>query len=121
MPDNQCNELKQELESIKSLKLNFDNELQNAFSSGDTTKAQVLRKELEKSMKSIQEKLWPFEHLEKETLEQQYNEQRETMARVGILIELSTGEQGILGIDNKEYPFPTFEDILANMKEKKKF
>lgn len=125
MPNPICPELKQDLENIKALKQEFDLDLKNAFSSRDTKKAQELRKELEAKIESIKDKLWPFEALEKEKIEEQYNEQREVMEGNGIIEKLSNGKMGIKGIDpentnkEKEYVFPELEDILKKMKERK--
>ena len=125
MPNPICPELKKELNDIKTLKQEFDFELENALNSKDTKKAQELRKELEAKIESIQNKLWPFETLEKKKIEEQYNEQKEVMEKNGIIEKLSNGEMGIRGIDpedinkEKEYVFPKLEDILKKMKEKK--
>lgn len=125
MPNSICPELKKDLENIKTLKQEFNLELENAFSSRDTKKAQELRKELEAKIESIKNKLWPFEALEKEKIEEQYNEQRKVMERNGIVEKLSNGEMGIKGMDpekpnkEKEYVFPALEDILKQMKKRK--
>jgi len=125
MPNPICPELKKELNDIKTLKQVFDLELENSFKTKDTRKAQELRIELESKIANIQEKLWPFEALEKEKIEEQYNEQMEVMKRNGIIEKLSNGEMGIRGMDTedsskeKEYVFPKLEDILKKMKEKK--
>ncbi len=63
--------------------------------------------------------------MEKEKIEEQYNEQIEVMQKNGIIEKLSNGEMGIKGMDpedpgkEKEYVFPKLEDILKKMKEKK--
>ena len=125
MPNLDCQKLKQDLENIKTLKQEFDLELENAFKAKDTKKAQELRKELEAKIANLQDKLWPFEALEKEKIEEQYNEQMEVMERNGIIEKLSNGEMGIKGIDpedsskEKEYIFPKLDDILKKMKERK--
>jgi len=119
MSQESCPQLKQELEDIKTLKQEFDLELEQAFASGNTKKAKALRKKLEAGLENIQEKLWPFEALEKKKIEKQYEEQREIMEKTGILEKLSNNEMGIKGIDNKEYTFPKLEDIIKKMQEKK--
>lgn len=75
---------------------------------------------LEKFSKEIRiEKPWPFESLPQKELKKQYESQREILERVGILGKLSTNEIGIKGIDNKEYAFPQYPEIIEGMKEDK--
>lgn len=55
------------------------------------------------------------ETVTREVFQQQYAEQLDILKRVGVLTPLSTGEEGIVGIDGKEYPPPTAEAIAEYM------
>ena len=58
------------------------------------------------------------ELFEKLDIETQYNQRHETLSNIGLLEKLSTGQEGIVGIDGKEYPMPTIEEIKARIVEK---
>ena len=113
----QCEKIKQEYENLKTLKSEFDLEYQKAVETGNLTKAKELKTELEQKRNALSEKLWPFETLPQKELKEQYESQKEILERVGILEKLSTGEIGIKGIDNKEYAFPTYQEITKRIKE----
>ncbi|MBU3942956.1 hypothetical protein KKA24_03165, partial [Patescibacteria group bacterium] len=52
-------------------------------------------------------------------LKEQYESQREILKNVGILEKLTNGEMGIKGIDNKEYSFPSYQEISKRIRENK--
>ncbi|MFH0852407.1 MAG: hypothetical protein V1845_02295 [bacterium] len=52
-------------------------------------------------------------------LAEQYESQKEMFEKFGILTELSKGEQGIVGIDGQEYPFPSLKQIGERMSKKR--
>jgi len=124
---NQCEKMRKEYEDLKTLKSEFDLELEKATTGAETPeqakkaldKAKELKIELEKKRDALREKLWPFESLPQKEIKEQYKSQKEIMERTGILEKLSTGEMGIKGIDNKEYAFPTEQEIVKRMRENK--
>ncbi len=115
----QCEQIKKELEDLKTLKKEFVLERQKATETGNLVKAKELKVELEQKRDALSEKLWPFENLPKKELKKQYESQKEMLEQVGILEKLSTGEMGIKAIDNKEYAFPNYQEIVERMKENK--
>ena len=64
------------------------------------------------------EDFWPFEKLTQEEVKKQYLVEIETLRTAGVLERLRSGQEGIRGIDNKEYAVPSLETILAQMAEK---
>jgi len=71
-----------------------------------------------------QEKLSPDENvIEKEFgLKEKYDEMVNVLNKVGILELLpKVKEAGIIGIDGKEYPVPTYKEIISKMAERKDF
>ncbi len=60
-----------------------------------------------------------FETLPQKELKEQYEGQKEILERVGILEQFANGEMGIKGIDNKEYSFPSYAEIVHRMRENK--
>lgn len=59
-----------------------------------------------------------YERLTEQEITAQYEDMIGVFTRTEILQRLETGEMGIIGIDGKEYPIPTIEDVLAQMREK---
>lgn len=122
----QCEQFQNELKSLKAIKEQFDLELErarNAQTLEETKKAlqraNALKIELEQKRDALQEKVWPFENLPLKELKEQYESQKEILKRVGILEELSTGEIGIKAIDDKEYAFPEYQEIIRRIRENK--
>jgi hypothetical protein len=114
---NQCEQLKQEYNNLKSLKQEFDLEYEKAVETRNTARAKELKIEIERKMAELSEKLHPFERVL--NLREQYESQREILQRTGILEKLSSGEMGIKGIDGKEYAFPTYQEMTKRMRENK--
>ena len=115
----ECKKVRQEYENLKTLKSEFDLELEKARETGNLFKAKELKAKLEQKRNALSEKLWTFESLPQKELKEQYEDQKEILERVGILEKLSTGEIGIRGIDNKEYAFPTYQELIKRMRENK--
>ncbi len=115
----QCEQIKKELEDLKTLKKEFDLERQEAAETKNLVKAKELKVELEQKRDALSEKLWPFENLPQKELKKQYESQKEILEQVGMLEKLSTGEMGIKAIDNKEYAFPSYQEIFKRVKENK--
>ncbi|OGD32022.1 hypothetical protein A3C91_01535 [Candidatus Azambacteria bacterium RIFCSPHIGHO2_02_FULL_52_12] len=127
-----CQQLKTELDTIAALAAEFDAAFDHAKETGDMAEAKALKARIEEQMASLKEKLWPFRELPRQELEKQYQSHQEILKKTGILERFSTGGEpglprsspetmvwGIKGIDNKEYPFPSFETILRLMRENK--
>jgi len=58
------------------------------------------------------------ELFEKLDLETQYSQRYETLKKINLLETLSTGQEGIIGLNHKEYPIPTRDEIKARIAEK---
>lgn len=57
--------------------------------------------------------------LEKELqLKEQYESQQQILKTTGILEMLSNGQKGITGIDGKEYPYPTYDEVKERVSAK---
>jgi len=54
---------------------------------------------------------------EKLELREQYESQKEILEKAGILERLSTGETGIVDINNKECPIPSYEEITEKISQ----
>ena len=52
-------------------------------------------------------------------LHEQYQSQKDILKELGIVKKLRSGELGIVGLDNKEYPLPEYQDILQRMEKQK--
>ncbi len=115
----QCEKIRKEYENLKTLKGEFDLEMEKAAETKELEKAKELKAKLEQKRDALAEKLWPFEALTQKEMKEQYENQKEILERVGILEKLSTGEMGIKGIDNKEYAFPSYQEIAKRMRENK--
>jgi hypothetical protein len=82
--------------------------------------AKKLESELKENIQKLREKLWPFAtELPGKELAEQYSEQKEIQAQNKLLEPLSNGELGIVGIDQKAYPFPTLEQIKKELSKDK--
>lgn len=110
-------QLRREYQDLVERKQEFDSEYQKAVETGDLTKAKELQAELERKRNVLQEKLWPFEKLPQKELKEQYESQKEILARAGVLEKLSSGDLGIKAIDNQEYVFPEYQEITKRIKE----
>lgn len=53
----------------------------------------------------------------KKSIKEQYEEQKQILEKTGVIEKLSTGEMGIIGIDEKEYAVPSYEEIAKNIAE----
>jgi len=116
---NKCEKIKEEYEDLKTLKNEFDLEYQKAVETGKLDKVKELKTELEQKRNTLAEKLWTFESLPQRELKKQYESQKDILKTTGILEKLSTGEIGIKGIDNKEYAFPSYQEIVGRIRENK--
>jgi len=124
-----CEMLTRDLDRIKELQKIMHNLLSQAKSLSpdlsDPTVHPLLRQawqvktELERETKELQDHLWPFEHLSFNSVKEQYESQQAIFTQIGILKRLSDGRLGIKGVDDKEYPFPTLQQIKQKLKENK--
>ena len=112
----ECASLQNDLAELRTLKKEFDAAFDEAVKTGDLTRPKALRAELETKMKALHEKTNPFEKLL--NLKEQYESQKAVLTSVGILEQLSSG-LGIKGIDGKEYPFPSLQEVTNRLKENK--
>jgi len=119
---NRCHELKQEYETLKSLKKEFDLKYEKAVETGHLEhleRAKELKAKLEQKRDALSETFWVFEALPQKELKEQYESQRGILERLNILEKLSSGKMGIKGIDNKEYAFPEYSEIIKGMRKNK--
>jgi hypothetical protein len=133
-----CPQLKQNLETIKTLKSELDlelpklEELFKIFKNNTDSKIRrehkservelinkikSLKTEINSNINIISEKL--VSKLEKElNLKEQYNSQIEILKNTGLIEKLSNGQYGLIGIDNKEYNLPSYKEIANKVKAK---
>jgi len=91
-------------------------ELDQALEEQNTQKAEELLLELEQRTSALEERVaLPIERELK--LKEQYQSQVELLAEHHLIQELSNGKRGIVGIDGKEYPLPSYQEIRAGLKE----
>lgn len=76
-----------------------------------------LMEEIKSAIKNL-EKLFILEIAGTLELQQQYEKQKEVLIQTRLLETLSNGESGIIGIDGKEYPIPTFDQIIERIRSK---
>jgi hypothetical protein len=140
-----CPQLKQNLETIKTLKselilelpkleqvfktfknnsyINFkhlDNKAKLEFKKDRIeliNKIESLKTEINSNINIISEKL--VSKLEKEfNLKEQYNSQIEILTNTGLIEKLSNGQYGLIGIDSKKYNIPSYKEIVDKIKAK---
>lgn len=112
-----CSEAQSALGEIQSLKADFDHAYGEAIRTGDLARARELRSLIERKMVSLREAVFPLER--ELNLKGQYESQRTILEEAGILERLSSGEMGVNGIDGKEYPMPSYHELLKRMREQK--
>ena len=81
--------------------------------------AESLSSLLRQKREAISEKLWPFPEVSRHTLETQYHQEREALRTAKVLERLSSGEEGIRGINGLEYPLPSFPEVVERLRENK--
>ncbi len=113
-----CNEARSALAEVKSLKEEFDRAFEHAVKTGHLKHAKKLRSDLESRVSNLSEGLIsPIER--KLDLKTQYESQRKILKNAGILEQLSSKESGVHGIDGKEYPMPSYQEIRDVVRNKK--
>ncbi len=115
-----CPQLRSQLEKIKSLYSDYCLKLEQAKSSKEYESIFSIQKEIESNIKELKRNFYPLENLEQEQLEKQYHKQAEILMFTGLVKKLRMGEMGIV-VDGKEYPIPTFEDILIKINHNAEF
>lgn len=113
----ECQVIYQELATLETLKNEFDSAYEQAVKTGELETARTLKAEIQTKLEALKEKLNPLETLL--ALKEQYQSQRDILERVGVLERLSSGELGIKGIDNQEYPLPSYQEISQSVREAK--
>ncbi|MEI6478164.1 MAG: hypothetical protein WCO52_04215 [bacterium] len=106
MSENICQQLRAELNELSAVKSRFDTALDEAVKSGNVDKANALKEELEVRVKTLQEKIWPFENLTRAELKRQFEGQIKILSDTHVIETLADGRLGIEGIDGKPYPVP---------------
>ena len=109
---NEIESLKQELilAHQKAIETGTDRDLDSALN---------LKAQIEEKLRLLKAKLWPFKDIERANLSRQYEFQKQTMEKLGLLTRISGGELGIKAINGQEYPFPGLEEIEAMMRASK--
>jgi len=80
--------------------------------------AWTLMLELKKNIKELDNLIIP-EVIRNLDLEKQYDSQVDVLRTSKLLERLPNGQEGIIGIDGKPYPIPTFDQIMERIKAKK--
>ena len=113
-----CNEAQSALAEIKSLRTEFEQTLEDAIKTGELARVRTLRSGLESRMRELRDGvISPIER--KLDLKGQYESERQILESAGILERLSSGEQGIHGIDGKEYSMPSYQEIRRLVREQR--
>ena len=77
------------------------------------------KEEARKKLEELKDEVLP--QIEKIiNLKEQYNSQVEVLTQSNILEQLSNGEMGIRGVDGKEYPLPTYQEVLGRFTDQEK-
>lgn len=116
----ECQQIQNDFESLKSLRDEFARELDEAVKTGEIEKiekAEKLKTEIEAKLASLKEQVNPLERILH--VREQYEKQRNILEQTGVLERLSSGEMGIRGIDGKEYPLPTFREVQKRLRAKR--
>jgi hypothetical protein len=130
-----CPQLKQNLETIKTLKSELDLELfklkelfkvfKNNIDNKNRNERKKERNLLVKKIKEVGNKIdlnidgIKDTIIEKEfNLKEQYSSQMEILKNTGLIREFSEGGLGIMGIDGKIFKVPSYEEIMNRVKAK---
>ena len=116
-----CEKIKQEYENLKTLKQEFNLEMEKAVEIGELGKAKELKARLEQQRDALAEKLWLFENLPQKELKKQYEEQISAYRQLGLLERLTNGKEGIKDEYGEEHALPSFAEISNMMRENKEF
>src|SRR3989338_9658634 len=116
---NQCEQIRQEYEDLKTLKREFD--LEHKKATGDLAKSKELKAELEQKIEALQNKVWPFEALSLEKVKEQYEKAVSGYREFGWLKALASGQEGIIDETGQEYPIPSFGEITKGLLADKEF
>lgn len=114
-----CEQLEEYYKSLITKKQEYLLTYQEGIEQKDFKKAKEIKKEIEALIDTLKKHFWPFEHLEKKDLQVQYDFQKKIFEELGILESLSNGAIGIKAINEKEYVFPTFREIVKMTRENK--
>jgi len=117
----QCEKIRKEYENLKTLKKEFDLEYQKAMETGNLTKANELRNELEAKRNALSEKLWTFEGYSLEKLKEHYGKAMDGYKEFGWLRILSSGQEGITDDQGNEHPFPPIQEIKRKLMKNTEF
>jgi len=113
-----CRSLKAKLNHLRELQALFNQAFEEAIRSGNLEEARALRKQIEQEIKELRSEM--ITPLERELhLKEQYESQLRILENTSVIETLSTGEKGITGIDNKEYPIPSYQEIRTRIRESK--
>jgi len=112
----------QDLQTAKALKKELFDAIQKAKETGQTQQAEQLAQQTQAHLDQMEQKIWPFqEQLPQAELQKQYTQQKAIFAQNNLLELLPNNELGIIGIDQKAYPFPTLEQIQKELKSNPEF
>ena len=120
MPKNICPELHHLLTELKQLKSDFDSAAKMLENERHKIVRDVYdnyknrRDMVTEKIKDVRDFV-VFEIILK--LEKQYVDQIEIFKNLGITEKLSDGQEGIVGVDEKEYPIPKYEEVLEYLKQ----
>ncbi len=115
-----CPQLRDKFKNIKSQYDAYVLALELAKNSKEYETIFNIQKEIESGIKELKRNFYPLENLEQEQLEKQYHKQVEILMFTGLVKKLQMGEMGIV-VDGKEYPIPTFDDILEKIRNNAEF
>lgn len=123
MPPESTTPPRQDLESLKAFKQEFDSVREQAARAGGQEQAELIKKaraiyqQIQQGKQALEAKLWPYESkLAKETLTNQYLRLKEAYLQTGLITkELPRSEEAGIIYKNQEYTFPSLEGIIRTL------
>jgi hypothetical protein len=109
-----CEKLNNELALVRSLKDDFDLELQRSLQSGESTFLKYTYEELEKKVFDLEKEILVEAEIK---LREQYERQVHILKSSNLIKKLSTGEYGIK-IGEDEHPVPSYQEVRARLESK---
>lgn len=112
----ECNQLLEEFSTLETLKAAFDIAYEDAVRTGNLEQVRELKRELSDRLEALKEKVNPLERIL--LIKEQYQRQRDIHER-RILTQQPSGEYTAQFIDGKEYPFPSYEEVVQRLRDNK--
>lgn len=125
-----CPQAIKQLTNLKEAQIKLNQELGSYDSDGERSEKVTqlaviyqIRKDIRNNLKQLEYLIHPERSLvEKLKLKEQYFSQIKVLRDSDILEKLpQSKKEGVIGIDGKEYPIPTYEEIIERLRGSEKF